>query len=142
MLNIHLGLLFIFKTSPRHSSPAAGFSFFDSPRRREAAIVHCQISLIEINASSSLPHVFCSVAATRPGLGAKRWRQLLTIGNGPKSASSGRAKPLTKASASNTPALAEFGLSMLRGLSFGPAQSRRQIQKSPNTTQRRACAVP
>ena len=71
MLNIHLGLLFIFKTSPRHSSAAAGFSFFDSPRRREAAIVHCQISLIEINASSSLPHVFCSVAATRPPLGGE-----------------------------------------------------------------------
>ena len=60
---------------------------------------------------------------------AKRWRQLLTIGNGPKSASSGRAKPLTRAFASNTPALAEFGLTTLRWLSFGPAQSRRQTPK-------------
>jgi len=57
------------------------------------------------------------------------WQQPLTIGNGPKSASSGRAKPLTRACASNTLALAEFGLIVLRGLSFGPAQSRRQTQK-------------
>ena len=86
--------------------------------------------LIEINASTFLPHVFCLIAATRPRLvGTKRWRQPLTIGNGPKSASSGRAKPLTRACASNTPASALFGLTALRGLSFGPAQSRRQTQK-------------
>ena len=64
-----------------------------------------------------------------PAWGAKRWQQPPTIGSGPKSASSGRAKPLTRACASNTLALAEFGLIVLRGLSFGPAQSRRQTQK-------------
>jgi len=128
MLNIHLGLLFIFKTSPRHSSPAAGFSFFDSPRRREAAIVHCQISLIEINASSSLPYVFCLVCDEASALGAKRWQRQLTIGNGLKSASNGRAKPPMRPYASNTPKWVNIGLNRLRGLS-GLAQSRRQNQK-------------
>ena len=60
-----------------------------------------------------------------PAWGAKRWQQPLTIGSGPKSASSGRAKPLTRACASNMPAWVRFGLSTLRGLSFG----RRQNQK-------------
>ena len=61
----------------------------------------------------------------------KRWQRPLTIGNGLKSVSSGRAKPLTRACASNMPAWVRFGLSTLRGLS-APAQSRRQNQKSPS----------
>ena len=63
-----------------------------------------------------------------PAWGAKRWQRQLTIGNGLKSASNGRAKPLMRPCASNTPALAEFGLSRLRGLR-GLAHSRRQNQK-------------
>jgi hypothetical protein len=75
----------------------------------------------------TLPILFdCS--DENPGLGAKRWQQPLTIGNGLKSVSSGRAKPLMRACANNTPAWAGFGLSTRRGLSFGPAQSSCRVQ--------------
>jgi len=97
--------------------------------RREATIVHCQIRF-DLDQCFKVLNVCILFGLLRrdPGLGAKRWQQPLTIGNGLKSASNGRAKPLMRPCASNTPALVEFGLSRLRGLS-DPAQSRRQIQK-------------
>jgi len=56
------------------------------------------------------------------------WQRPLTTGNGLKSVLSGRAKPLTRACADNTPAWAGFGLNTLRGLSFS-----RQNQKQRKT---------
>ena len=97
--------------------------------RREATIVHCQIRF-DLDQCFKVLNVCILFGLLRrdPGLGAKRWQQPLTIGILLKSASNGRAKPLMRPCASNTPALVEFGLSRLRGLS-DPAQSRRQIQK-------------
>ena len=101
---------------------------FGRPGCGEAAIVHCE-NVFDRDQCFNPYHTY-SVRLLRrdPGLGAKRWQRQLTIGNGLKSASNGRAKPLMRPCASNTPALAEFGLSRLRGLS-GLAHSRRQNQK-------------
>src|SRR6516225_1238616 len=105
---------------------ASNFSIDQGGGKRRLCIA--KMCLIEINASILTIRILFNCCDETPAWGAKRWQRQLTIGNGLKSASNGRAKPLITPCASNTPALAEFGLSRLRGLR-GLAHSRRQNQK-------------
>jgi hypothetical protein len=71
--------------------------------------VHCEIVfLIEINVGLLICIIV--VAAASPGAWErKQWLRPLTIGNGRKNVSNGRAKPVMRACASNTPTWRTFG---------------------------------